>query len=199
MRFKQFYEDYLEEDAIMDISNLGVYDNENDNMLSLYQIDLAKQGLEEMDLEKILSSVVGVLVYNVSPKIKKAVEVYKVHARQGYGPILYLLAMQKAKQHKKGLVPYREPNYVSDEAKVIWRNFYNGKGQHLVKKLPLSERLHTEDYLNYMYTNLKKIDISKNLQITKELLSDDKWGEKKTLFLEAFASYVENEMRELYK
>jgi len=198
MRFKKFLEDYLEEDAVMDISSIGLFDSENDDMLALYNPQIAQEGLKDYDGEKITSSIFGVLTYRDSKDIRKAIEVHKVSATKGYGPILYLLAMQKAKQRKRGLIPYHTPDLVSVEAKNVWKNFFEGKGKELVIKRKVEKDLHQEEYLNYMYSNKENKDLSSSLNLTTQLLKDDPYKEKKDLLVEAFAGYVENAMRKLY-
>jgi hypothetical protein len=186
---------YLEEVADLDMNDKGLFASPSDNLVGLYNVGLMKEGLKEYDTEIITKAVLGVFQYKEE---QKAVEMYKVAAKQDYGPLTYLLAMQKAKELKKGLTPYSNPSQVSPEAKNVWRNFYDGKGSELVKTLNVGLKNHEEDYLNLVYTNVTPIKFGPYLKITDDILTDDKYGEKHDLFLEGFASYLQNAMRVAY-
>ncbi len=196
MGFKNFVTNYLEEDAILNLKNIGIFLEDSENLIGIYKItDNISKGIEAYDTSLFEDDILGCIVIKYFDD-EKCFEIEKVNAVNGYGPLLYLLGMQLTK--RKGLSPYHDPNYVSNEAKNIWKNFHNGLGKELVTFKPLSKNYHREDYLNNKYLNVKNLNIKKHAKYTNELLKNDPYNEKHDLFLEAFVSSLENEMRKIY-
>jgi hypothetical protein len=200
MSFKLFIERYLDEKAkgVDALDTMGVYDSEKDNVIAIYDATSFDEGLTASDMDIMDKAILGVLQYKPSKVVKGAMEVYKVTAEHEYGPLTYLVGMQKAKEFKKGLMPYSNPNQVKPEAKNVWSEYYDGKGAHLVKKIPTNKKIHKEEYLNHIYTNIKPIDLAKQKAVTVELLKDDPYNEKAPLMAESILSKLENAMRQAY-
>ena len=103
--------------------------------------------------------------------------VKNVASKKGYGPTLYALLLQIAKNDGySGVCPIQEPTKILDKPKEIWRQFsINYPGQ--ITSEPLDNKPHIDSWLNCCY-KLCGIDIIdlKSMQDRRDrfmLLTDD--------------------------
>jgi hypothetical protein len=207
MGFKKFVE--LDEAAVLDTSNLGLYIIPSANLIGLYIHDEnMKEGIENYDSEQMEESWLGSIDL-VKNNEEQCIEVKSVFTRKNYGPLLYLICMEFSKHDDlkksfgmskihKGLSATSEVGYVSDDALNIWNNFNDGKGSELVKSVPLKNPSHNEESLNKRYINVKSIDIKSLFSKGNSLVENDEYDEKKTLVDELFSLLLSNKMAEIY-
>ena len=93
----------------------------------------------------------------------------------------------------------RRIDKISNDAKRVWKEFYDGKGKDDVKKIELKIKDEDkEDFLNYSMTNIRKIDTKSMESKNSKLLSNDRYGEKKYILEETAESILFNEMGKIY-
>jgi len=190
----------INEDAITNISNLAL--EIDGNLYILYDPRIAST-FKEYDFESAEKYIYGVIDLRFNDK-QNAYEVERVIAQQGYGPIMYMIALSAA--GNKGLMPTRLRGKVSEEAKNVWKNFYDGKGKQYIKNmvdLKFDDEYnqaynHPEDYLNKKYIITKPVNTYKIYQNNEKILAHDPYGEKKEFVIEAAESVLQNKMRDLY-
>lgn len=192
---KLLRESLLREEMVSDISNLGLYHNPDYDMIGIYDPQMMNQGLEEYDYDKQLEAVKGGVNYRFNEKYD-SYEIDSISAEKGYGPILYMILMTFAGDN--GLMASRVRNQVSNDAKNVWQNFYDGKGSQYVEAIPLDSEHHDEDSLRHKYVIKTPVDTSKSVAINNEILSNDSYGEKDNGIAEAIESYIRNDMRDIY-
>jgi hypothetical protein len=199
MSFKRFIQKQeLDEAAILDTSDLCIYFSKGEGLVGLYKnTEEFQRGMEENLGEEIAKSIIGGTEYKINDD-EDCVEIDTMRAEKGYGPLLYIILMIGSRG--KGLCPTTKSEYISDEAKVVWKKFYDGPGSKLVKKERLSEDYHKEEYLNYKYDYVgdKKIDIKRGIENSKKAIGEDPYDEKDTLIIEAIDKYIKDKMHELY-
>jgi len=166
MQFKTFLEQIIDEEAILNLDNIGIYYSTRDDLVAIYELnDNIKSAIDRNDLSSFIKNfkILGVMFFaDLSPT--KIYEIIKVASENGYGPLLYLLAMQLS---EKGLMP--DPKTVSDQAKNIWKNFYDGKGKHLVTPIATVKNIHQEPYLKFAYKNVKQYNIMPLIALTDKI------------------------------
>lgn len=184
----------VSEAARMDTSTLGLHIY-GDTFL-LYDFAKMDLALTEYDYDEIDEAVVGVVETRYNGK-HDAVEVDSLWGTQGYGPLLYLIAMQLAKPRK--LITNRGVDKTSDSAKRVWKEFYDGRGKNSVEIEELANPdPNKEDFLNHAMTNKVKIDIRGMESKNNDILSNDRYGEKKDTLEEAGDSKLKYEMEKIY-
>ncbi len=123
-------------------------------------------------------------------------EVDRIWSKKGYGPLLYLLAMQET--GNEGLMPSRVKSQVTPEAKRVWKEFYDGKGSDLVTYEDTEAIHHDEDYLNKKYFIDTQIDTSAAQRRHKQVIGQDPYGERFNNFIETADGVIGGEMSEIY-
>ena len=129
-------------------------------------------------------------------------EVDSISAKHGYGPLMYMIGMTVA--GSKGLIPSRINTQVTNEAKNVWKEFFNGKGTQYVNILDLKDNenqiasQHNEEYLNKKYLIKKPLQLNKLYNKTQMLLRNDQYGEKEYWLEELGNDYLRNSMRGIY-
>lgn len=73
----------------------------------------------------------------------------KVYAKTGFGPLIYLIAMDEA--GVSGLVPDLE-GHKNESSEKVWKEFYLGEGSDWVTVEEFNHPIHEEDYLNSKLT-----------------------------------------------
>ena len=184
-------------------SGLALYKAEGSKLFILYNPKTITKALKDYDTDEAEKSIYGVieLRYNSS---YDTYEVERVTANKGFGPIMYLVALQFA--GSKGLTPTRIKNQVSDAAKNIWKQFYDGVGAGYVKNLDLinaedgtQNTSHNEEYLNKKYIlNKTYSDYNKMLNTNNKFLQNDKYGEMGDVIHDAGDVVLTRKMREIY-
>lgn len=184
-------------------SGLALLNPKGTKTFILYNPKLISQGLKDYDGEEVEKGIYGVieLRYNGS---YDTYEVERVTANKGFGPIMYLVALQFA--GSKGLTPTRIKNQVSDAAKNVWKQFYDGVGASYVKNLDLinaedgtQNTSHNEEYLNKKYIlNKTYADYNKMINVNNKFLQNDRYGENSDQIYHAGESIITNKMREIY-
>ena len=186
-------ESLISEDMVSDVSNLALYTD--DETIGLYEPNLMSKGLSEFNYDKTEESVISGINYRFNNK-HDAYEIDSILAEKGYGPITYLILMTLAGKH--GLMPMTIKGQVSDEAKNVWRNFYEGKGSNLVEKIPLESSTHDEEYLNHKYIIKSPIDLNVIKQNHEIVIKDDKYHEKIDNIANSIDNKIRNKMNDMY-
>jgi len=179
--------------AIWNLNNLGLCSS--GSLVILYDYEAMKKAIQTSNLDSFKLAIVGAIETRDNIKFG-AYEVSSVWARKGYGPILYLLAVDFADIH--GLIPNQNPSHLSSSAKKIWKMFYEHPDKVLVE--PLKQKtLNTEPYLKIKL--LKKIKIGKDVAIANhlKLVKNDKYGEILNSIVETADSILNSQMTSLYQ
>lgn len=173
--------------------DLALFSYEN-SLFVLYKTEGIESKLKDYDIEGIENHIVAVIDTRPNDEFD-AFEVHSVWAQKGYGPLIYLVAMEKS----GALVPVREKHQISQDAKKIWKNFYDGKGSQYVDYSELEDNAHEEEYLNQRYT-LKEspFNITQMEKKNDEALFNNPYGEMEDLLLEAAESILRNRMKDIY-
>tara|TARA_Y100001937_G_C7131160_1_gene337452 strand:+ start:619 stop:1209 length:591 start_codon:yes stop_codon:yes gene_type:complete len=190
---KLLREGLLDEAAITSLAGIGFFANESESVLGLYKSEDMKKGLENYDADEINEAVIGAVELRYNESLQ-TYEINSIYADKGYGPLLYLIAMTKSPE---GLIPSRT-SQVSKSAKSVWEQFYSGKGQGSVTFEPIKAGRHQEDYMNQKYFIKNPIDLNKAESVTKDILKNDKYGEKLSMLEEAIDGRLRQEMRDIY-
>lgn len=158
-----------------------------------------QSAIRQTNYEELESHVYGAISTRDNTKYG-CIEVDKVWARPGYGPLLYYIIMSEAGQ--RGVMANRVSGQVSDEAKSVWRNFYSGVGRGLVKAVPLDAEgynHHSEDYLMKKYVILKPLNLKEFLRKGKSIIGRDPHGEKMNLLIEVADGMLDQQMDKIYR
>jgi hypothetical protein len=124
-------------------------------------------------------------------------EVDRIYAQKGYGPLLYLLAMQEF--GNEGLMPSRVRSQVSPAAKKVWKEFYSGQGRNHVTFEDTESSSHDEDYLNKKYFIRKKIPTGRAKSLHDKVIGRDQYGERLNLLIEGADHAIKGEMDRIYR
>lgn len=195
MNFKK----YLLMEMPMQSSN-GLALVDNNDMLVIFKPDINfKRSLRKLNWDEAVATntILGVMgirdntVYN-------SLEVGEIWAKHGYGPLLYHIALNKAKDY--GLMPTRVTHHLSPEAKSVWKNFYSGIAKDTVTPVKTDAENHEEDYLNNKYV------INKNLPYVRSMIQrgkifffgDNKYNEQFDMFLELSVFLLKEELNKIY-
>jgi hypothetical protein len=195
MRFKLFLEQVIDEEAVLSLDNIGIFHSLNDDILAIYRKDddIKKAldiGNSDLFLKHLPNNILGVMYIETTKKYYD--QIVSVAAEKGYGPLLYLLAMQLS---KLGLIADQDEGYVSDEAKNVWKNFYDGKGSKLVKIVGTIKNDHEEQYLKHAYKNVNDYDIKDLINQTNKLIDSS----TRYSIPAAFRKYSQNIISKLYE
>lgn len=193
----------VEESEILDehyikYDNLALFKSNNLYMLFDPKIKL-DPNLDNYD--ESFKYILGVIELRFNDKYN-CFEVDSISAKQGYGPLMYLIGMTTAGD--KGLIPSRINTQVTNDAKNVWKEFYNGKGTQFVNVLDLIDGdnqiadQHNEEFLNKKYTIKKPLSLNKLYGKTQMLLRNDQYGEKEYWLEELANDYLRQEMRGIY-
>lgn len=192
-----FQDDVNKESLNEDMSStngLALYKPKDADVFVLYNPKTIEQGLKDFDSDEIEPSIYGIIELGEK---NGTLIVDRVVANKGFGPIMYLVALQFA--GKNGLAPTRIKNQVSDSAKNIWKNFFDGKGSEYVKSFDLEDNVHDEDYLNKKYVlNKNYSDYNKMINTSNIFLKNDKHSENANQIWGTADSILTNKMREIY-
>ena len=117
---------------------------------------------------------------------------------------MYLIALQFA--GSKGLTPTRIKNQVSDQAKNVWKQFFDGIGSSYTKPLDLvnpednsTNNSHNEEYLNKKYVLNKTFSqYNKMLNTSKKFLINDRYNEMSNMITDTGDTILTRKMREIY-
>jgi hypothetical protein len=147
-------EEVLSEAAVDNIDRYGllVYPSMNNpEYVIIYNYLMAKPSLRKMNYDQIERTHQAILKLRFNNS-KNSLEVDQIWGKSGFGPTLYRIAGQIAKQNNvAGIMPSAVKGEVSDEAKNVWSNFYSGIGSSYLEATPY-EGNHDEDYLNSIYS-----------------------------------------------
>lgn len=159
-----------------------------------FQRALLSQNPENQHLE---NAIFGVLTIRDNT-LYNSDEVDRVWARKGFGPLMYLIAMQNA--GKYGLMSSRVTGEVSNDASTVWRNFYEGAGKKFVKVIPLNaEHPHHEvPWLNAKYILKKPFPIGEFIMRGRAAFARDKHSEGRNLFVELADSMLRRKVDDVY-
>ena len=143
------WQEFLSEDAVEDISDMGLY--LEDNFVVIYKAQpmmakIRKSVYEDPDEYDITDDFVGVARLGFRDGNATVEEIWAV---KGYGPTLYRIAMERAGHH--GLSPSKIRGEVSDEASNVWKNFRDGKGQDYASFTPYDSPIHGKEHLDGVY------------------------------------------------
>ena len=168
---------YYITEAAKDMKGLALFVHEGpkESLYALYDPVTVKEALMEDKPIRRKDVMGGITIKD--DIAEDAVEIDFVTAQKGFGPILYMLAMNFNKggirSNKKG---------VSDQAKSVLENFFRGKGKDKVDKIKLKNKTKwKEDYLNYKYTLKNKLSTSQPISLNKKVTESDPENEKKLL------------------
>lgn len=186
-------ESLINEEMVSDVSNLALYID--DETIGLYEPNLMLQGLNSHNYDKTEESVVSGVNFRFNGK-NDAYEIDSIIAEKGYGPITYLILMTMA--NDKGLMPSAVRGQVSNEAKNVWENFYEGKGSNLVDAIPLESSNHDEEYLNHKYVIKSPIDLNTIKRNHENVIKNDEYYEKVDNIANSIDSKIRNKMNDIY-
>lgn len=164
-----------------------------DNIIGLYKHDELDFNSDDL-YDNINDAILAGMEVEESETQEGVYEISGVWAKDGFGPILYMIAMELY----GSITP---ANKITKDDKNVWRNFYDGKGSKFVtfSSLPDPESAyHDEEYLNLSYDLSKRIKLNKSIKNHKEFIKNDKYGEIETSLLEAIDSKIINAMRNIY-
>ncbi|MFW5847546.1 MAG: GNAT family N-acetyltransferase [bacterium] len=177
-------------------SHLALYviDDFQDTEYILYDPKIVEHIYDADEADKYFHGYISVRENNKY----NALEVDTIAAKQGYGPLMYMIAMTVA--GKKGLLPTRVTSQISQEAIKVWKEFDSGKGEQYVEAVPIEDGHYGEnyDFLDKKYFIKNPIKIDTLLNNNKKVLVNDKYGEIGELIWEIGASYARNEMDRVY-
>lgn len=194
------FSDFLLEMPMEQGQDLGllVYEPNNPSIFILMKNSPGlKNAINNYDYETIENAIYGVMNIRSNSKYN-ALEVNKVWARSGYGPLLYYIAMSYS--GKAGLMSSRVEKQVSPEAKSIWSNFHSGVGKDKVNPVPLDSdfRHHPEDYLMNKYVLKSKMNLRNYLLRGKQIVGRDPYGEKFDTIMEVAEGMLDSRMNDIY-
>ncbi|MFW6219468.1 MAG: DUF5661 family protein [bacterium] len=175
------------------LSGLALKHVKEEELFILYNMDIYKNVL---NADYAISKIMGVIQYRYNNKYS-AYEIDKVGANKGYGPQLYMILMSYAGD--KGVIPSRVKGEISDEAKKVWKEFYNGVGSKYVEIYDLKNNQdelanhHEEDYLNKKYVIKRKININSLLS------KDNPYEEYNDAILDYSLTFLFNKITRAYK
>ena len=184
-------------------NGLALYKPEGVNTFILYNPKTIYKGLKDYDSDEVEKSIYGVIELRFNSSYD-TYEVERVVANKGYGPIMYLIALQFA--GPKGLTPTRIKNQVSDQAKNVWKQFFDGIGSSHTKPLDLinpedntTNNSHNEEYLNKKYVLNKTFSqYNKMLNASKTFLKNDRYNEMSNMITDTGDTILTRKMREIY-
>lgn len=185
---------FLDEAAIMDTSNLAIHQTEG-GMIILYLPKAKMQSaLMKSDYDIVEQFIIGASEYRINNKYE-AWEIETIFAKKGYGPLLYRIVMQLSDD--MGIIP-NQTGAVSSAAKKVWQNFYNGAGAQYVDKEPLAKDKYEENYLNVALMTKESLDLSGPIAKDKQMFARDKYGEMATVLEEVADFMIRNKMSDIY-
>ena len=165
----------------------------------IFDVEKALAGFKEYDYDLIEASCMAVaeLRYDsVHEGPKDTMELYGMVARLGYGPMMFLVAMQKSEELSGGMVPHTSPHYVTDAASKMIESFYSGANTVYTMGYEYEGR-HSKDHLNFVYQSASHVDLSTMEENLMGVLqySDGTYME---YMWEAGESWLTNAMRDIY-
>jgi hypothetical protein len=180
-------------------ASMALYVDDGDTFIILYNPTAElKTGITDYDYDETSDDVLGLVTtrWNESYQV---IEIDSIFAKSGYGPLVSQILMSRYK--KEGIAMNRSPSFVSDEAKSMWKEFFDGKGSDLVNKEKIDSEFphHKEDYLNYKFFLKKPIRLSKQVGNHKKFIGDDPYGETETAFVEFADHLLTNKMNDIYQ
>jgi len=182
------YNKLIFEEAITDLSKMGLYSE--DNMIILYDFNGVFARVKKEDITKYITGVVR-LDWNGKDR---SFEIGEIWAKQGYGPAMYILALEQA--GRRGLTPSRIKGQVSAEAQAVWQKFYDGPGQQYATNEPI-DTVHDKPFLDSIYhTTGKGVQKDKALRNHQRIFNKkrDPYDELLDKLLETAASQLRDEM-----
>ncbi len=180
---------------------MGLALHKGEKMFILYDPHNIQEPMKNWDHEEMAENIFGVIELRWNEK-HEAFEVKSVWAQKGYGPVMYLVALDHAEE--KGLISTRQRGNITPEAKKIWKEFHEGKGKEYVKtKFLVNEdgglsEDHKEDYLNKRYLIEEPYDTREIERSHEKLFKYDKYGEMINTLIEAGDSLLRGEMEKIY-
>ena len=185
---ESIYNKLISEEAITDLSKMGLYSE--DNMIILYDFNGVFARVKKEDITKYITGVVR-LDWNGKDK---SFEIGEIWAKKGYGPAMYILALEQA--GRRGLTPSRIKGQVSAEAQAVWQKFYNGPGQQYATNEPI-DTVHGKPFLDSIYhTTGKGVQKDKALRNHQRIFNKkrDPYDELLDKLLETAAMHLRGEM-----
>ena len=171
----------------------------SDTLHMIFDVKKALVGFKKYDYDIIESSCMAVAELRfdtVHDGPKDTMELYGMVARMGYGPMMFLVALQKSEELSGGMVPHTSPHYVTDAAYKMIESFYSGANSAYTIGYEYDGR-HDKDCLNFVYQSSSRIDFSTMEGNLSDILrhSDGTYFE---YMWEAGESWLTNAMREIY-
>ncbi len=191
------FENFLLEMPMQTGNDLGLIaqDPKDPNLLVLIKnIPGLQLALKNYDYDVIENCVFGVMMTRHNT-MYRAIEVDKVWARPGFGPLLYYIAMTYA--GADGLMSTRVAKQVSDKAKGVWANFA-GSGKVRAVPIETDSPHHPENYLMQKYVLLEPVNVDPYLKRAKSIIGRDPYGEKETTIIEVAEGLLGGEMNKVY-
>lgn len=201
-------ESLMNEAAITDLNNIALFHDTTHRMIGIYNPDIVN--IPENDFyDEIEDYIYGVITYKLGEY--DIYEVLRVCAKNNYGVILYKILMDYAED--SGVFSERATGSVSDEAKSVWKKFYEGKSPDVSWEVPTFEEYnedsdeyvdtevlededkYPEEYLNVVYYLTNSLDLSKSEDLNYEVGDKFTLGNFHGTMLEEFESYVSNCLR----
>lgn len=183
---------------------LALYHPEDADVFVLYNPKTISNALKNYDTDEAANSIYGIIELRYN-ETYKSYEVERITANKGFGPIMYLTALQYA--GKDGLMPTRIKEQVTDQAKNVWKQFYDGIGSKYCKSFDLinpedntKNTSHEEEYLNKKYVlNKTYNDYNKMINNSKMFLRNDRYGEYGDMIWNTGDEILTNKMRSIYQ
>jgi hypothetical protein len=151
-----------------DLTGLALFD-QDDMFFCIYEPHPElREAVEQQDFHHPGQAHIKGVLATSPPPSGRGLEVFSIFTQQGYGPILYKVAMTFAKE--EGLMPKITP-----AAKKVWQEFYSGVGSKdvITKRL---KPVHQEEYLNYKYIIKAPLNLSTAQAMHRKFVGNDPDG-----------------------
>jgi len=165
----------------------------------IFDVEKALIGFKEYDYDLIEASCMAVaeLRYDtVHEGPKDTMELDSMVARLGYGPMMFLAAMQKSEELSGGMVPHTSPHYVTKAASDMIESFYSGANAVYTMGYGY-EGKHSKDHLNFVYQSASHMDWS-TMERNLNLILQHSDGTYMEYMWDVGESWLINAMRDIY-
>ena len=194
------WKSYLAEEAIEDISKMGIFYEEDESLIVIYEYlpvlaKIRRAVYQDPDKFDISEHIVGVARLGWRDGHYVIEEIW---TERGYGPTLYRMAIEKSGRH--GISPSIVKGQVSEQASNVWKQFYDGRGSQYTKHQPLEKKVHGVEHLDSLYfLDGPEVNKTKALSNHKKIFNSrrDPYDELITYLLETASSLLRDKMAEV--